>query len=48
MVHQRHRGKRHIVVAKTAPKIVKGKEKQQITAFIVEMDTPGVSITQSL
>ncbi len=34
-----------IVVAKTPPKIVKGKEKQQITAFIVEMNTPGVSIT---
>ncbi len=33
-----------IVVAKTAPKTVKGKEKQQITAFIVEMDTPGVSV----
>lgn len=33
-----------IVVAKTAPKIVNGKEKQQITAFIVEMNTPGVKV----
>lgn len=33
-----------IVMAKTAPKIVKGKEKQQITAFILEMNTPGVEV----
>jgi len=33
-----------IVIAKTAPKIVKGKERQQISAFILEMDTPGVEI----
>lgn len=33
-----------IVVAKTAPKIVKGKERQQITAFILEMNTPGVEV----
>lgn len=33
-----------IVLAKTAPKVVKGKEKQQISAFILEMDTPGVEI----
>lgn len=33
-----------IVVAKTAPKTVNGREKQQITAFIVEMNTPGVTI----
>lgn len=33
-----------IVVAKTAPKIVDGKEKQQITAFILEMNTPGVEV----
>jgi alkylation response protein AidB-like acyl-CoA dehydrogenase len=33
-----------IVVAKTAPKIVKGKEKQQISAFILEMNTPGVEV----
>ena len=34
-----------VVMARTAPKIVKGKEKKQITAFILEMDTPGVEIT---
>lgn len=33
-----------IVLAKTPPKIVNGREKPQITAFIVEMDTPGVEI----
>lgn len=33
-----------IVVAKTAPKMVHGKEKQQISAFILEMNTPGVEI----
>jgi len=33
-----------IVMAKTAPKIVKGKEKKQISAFILEMDTPGVEV----
>jgi alkylation response protein AidB-like acyl-CoA dehydrogenase len=33
-----------VVMARTAPKIVKGKEKKQITAFILEMDTPGVEI----
>ncbi len=35
-----------IVIAKTAPKIVKGKEKQQISAFILEMNTPGVEVAQ--
>jgi len=34
-----------VVMAQTAPKIVNGKEKKQISAFIVEMDTPGVEIT---
>lgn len=34
-----------VVMAKTKPKIVNGKEKQQITAFILEMNTPGVSVT---
>lgn len=34
-----------VVMAKTAPKIVKGKEKQQITAFVLEMNTPGIEIT---
>ncbi len=33
-----------IVTAKTAPKIVKGKEKKQISAFILEMNTPGVEV----
>ena len=34
-----------VVMAQTAPKVVNGKEKKQISAFIVEMDTPGVEIT---
>lgn len=33
-----------IVMAKTAPKIVHGKEKKQITAFILEMNTPGIEV----
>ena len=33
-----------IVMARTAPKIVKGKEKKQISAFILEMNTPGVEL----
>ncbi len=33
-----------VVMAKTAPKIVKGKEKRQISAFIVETNTPGIEI----
>ena len=33
-----------VVMAQTAPKIVNGKEKKQISAFILEMDTPGVKI----
>lgn len=35
-----------IVIAKTAPKIERGKERQQITAFILEMNTPGVEVVQ--
>lgn len=35
-----------VVMARTAPKIVKGKEKKQISAFILEMNTPGVEIVQ--
>src|SRR5437660_12460900 len=31
-------------MAKTAPKIVGGKERKQITAFIVDVDTPGLKI----
>jgi alkylation response protein AidB-like acyl-CoA dehydrogenase len=34
-----------VVMAKTAPKMVNGKERKQITAFIVEVDTPGLEIT---
>ena len=34
-----------VVMAQTAPKIVNGKEKKQISAFILEMDTPGIEIT---
>ena len=34
-----------VVMARTAPKIVKGKEKKQISAFILEMNTPGIEIT---
>ena len=33
-----------VVMAKTAPKVIKGKERKQITAFILEMNTPGVEI----
>ncbi|HWW60014.1 MAG TPA: acyl-CoA dehydrogenase family protein, partial [Thermoanaerobaculia bacterium] len=33
-----------VVMAQTPPKVVKGKEKKQISAFILEMNTPGVSI----
>lgn len=35
-----------VVMAKTAPKIVNGKEKKQISAFILETATPGVEVTQ--
>jgi alkylation response protein AidB-like acyl-CoA dehydrogenase len=34
-----------VVMAKTPPKIKNGKEIPQITAFVVEVDTPGVEIT---
>jgi alkylation response protein AidB-like acyl-CoA dehydrogenase len=34
-----------VVMAQTPPKVVKGKEKKQISAFILEMDTPGVEIS---
>jgi len=33
-----------VVMAKTAPKVIKGKERQQISAFILEMNTPGVEV----
>ena len=34
-----------VVMAKTKPKIVNGKERKQITAFIVDVDSPGLEIT---
>ena len=34
-----------VVMAKTAPKIVNGKERKQITAFVVDVDSPGLEIT---
>jgi alkylation response protein AidB-like acyl-CoA dehydrogenase len=33
-----------VVMAQTPPKVVKGKEKKQITAFVLETNTPGVEI----
>ena len=33
-----------VVMAKTAPKMVHGKEKKQISAFIVDMKAPGVEV----
>src|SRR6266567_6481849 len=33
-----------VVMARTPPKLVKGKERKQITAFIVDVDTPGLKI----
>jgi len=34
-----------VVMARTPPKMVNGRPKDQITAFIVEMDSPGVEVT---
>ncbi len=34
-----------VVMAKTPPKIVKGKERKQISAFIVDVDSAGLEIT---
>ncbi len=34
-----------VVMARTRSKIVNGKERKQITAFIVDVDTPGLKIT---
>ncbi|MCZ6795617.1 MAG: acyl-CoA dehydrogenase family protein [Planctomycetota bacterium] len=34
-----------VVMAQTPPKVVRGKERPQITAFIVERDMPGVEVT---
>lgn len=33
-----------VVMAQTPAKVVKGKEKKQISAFILEMDTPGIEV----
>src|SRR5258708_11101000 len=33
-----------VVMAKTPPKMVNGKPKNQITAFVLEMDTPGIEV----
>src|SRR5437870_1122186 len=33
-----------VVMAKTPPKMVNGKERKQITAFIVDVDTPGLDM----
>jgi alkylation response protein AidB-like acyl-CoA dehydrogenase len=33
-----------VVMAQTPPKVVNGREKKQMTAFIVDMDTPGVEV----
>ena len=34
-----------VVMAQTPPKLVNGKAKKQVTAFIVDMDTPGIEVT---
>jgi hypothetical protein len=34
-----------VVMAKTPPKVIAGKSKDQITAFIIETDWPGVEVT---
>lgn len=33
-----------VVMARTPPKVRRGREKRQITAFIVEMDSPGIEV----
>lgn len=33
-----------VVMACTAPKLVRGKEKRQISAFVLEMNTPGIEL----
>jgi alkylation response protein AidB-like acyl-CoA dehydrogenase len=34
-----------VVMAKTPPRMVNGKPKNQITAFVLDMDTPGIEVT---
>ncbi len=35
-----------VVMAKTPPKVVHGREREQVTAFLLDMDTPGVRIVR--
>jgi hypothetical protein len=35
-----------VVMAKTPPKVVNGRKRDQVTAFIVDASTPGVEVTQ--
>lgn len=35
-----------VVMAKTPPKMVKGKSRNQVTAFIVDMNTPGIEVVR--
>ena len=37
-----------VVMAVTPPKMIKGKERKQITAFILDMDTPGIEKNTSM
>jgi len=37
-----------VVMARTPPKMVGGRERKQITAFIVDVDTPGIGDRLSL
>lgn len=34
-----------VVMAKTPPKVMRGRTKDQVTAFIVDMNTPGIEVT---
>ncbi len=35
-----------IVMAKTPPKVIGGREREQVTAFLLDMDTPGVEVVR--
>jgi alkylation response protein AidB-like acyl-CoA dehydrogenase len=39
------RSKLIVVMAKTPPKVVRGREVNQVSAFIIDADTPGVEVT---
>ena len=43
-MHQRLKAGVLVVMANTPPKMVNGKERKQITAFIVDVDTPGLEM----